>query len=177
VPKDAKDGEYVVEMSLWDEAGKEGLGEENLTFFVKAKVSKDVMDAKVEPSSLSVGAGQPARFSITVLNKGIANDIFTIGSKGVRNWEFRRSIYIPAGTSKSLAYEIAGEEEADYKVKIYAKSSSSDEIYSEQEVSLRVNTDLLSDYRAATKGLLLFPLPQAPIYFFAGILSNILPQP
>ena len=174
VPKDAVGGDYLVGFTIWDEAGNEGLGS-NVTFTAKVSVSQEVMDMRVEPSFIAVGAGQPARYSITILNKGIANDIFTIGSSGVRDWEFRRSIYIPAGTSKTLSYEIVGNEEADYKVKLYSRSSSSDKIYSESEAGLRVNTDLFSDYRAVNRGVLLFPLIEAPVYFVTGLLSNLLP--
>jgi len=174
VPKDAADGEYAVIFTVWDEAGNEGLGG-NVTFTAKVMVSRDVMDMRVEPPFIAVGAGQPARYSITILNKGIANDIFTVGSIGVRNWEFRRSIYIPSGTSKTLSYEIVGNEEADYKVKLYSRSSSSDRIYAESEAGLRVNTDLFSDYRALNRGVLLFPLSEAPLYFVTGLISNLLP--
>ncbi len=174
VPKDASDGQYVVKLTLWDEAGPEGLGD-NVSFDVLVNVKREVMDMKVEPSSLSVGAGQPARYTITVVNKGIANDVFTISSSGVRDWEFYRSIYIPSGTSKTINYEVAGNEEADYKVRIQARSSSSDAISSTSDVSLRVNTDLLSDYRAANRGVLLFPMTEAPLYFVVGLLSNLLP--
>jgi hypothetical protein len=172
VPKDAADGEYMVAFTLWDEAGSEGLGQ-NVTFSAKVQVSRDVMDMRVEPSFLSVGAGQPARYTITMLNKGIANDIFTVGSSGVSDWEFRRSVYIPSGTSKSLTYEIVGNEESDYKVKLSAQSSSSNRIFSSSEVGLRVNTDLFSDWRAVNRGVLLFPLTEAPLYFFTGLLSNL----
>ena len=174
VPKDAPDGEYDVELTLWDEAGAEGLGG-NVTFSVKVAVTRDVMDMKVEPASLDVGAGQPARYTITILNKGIANDIFTVGSSGVRNWEFQRSVYIPSGTSKPLTYEVVGNDEADYSVTLWARSASSDRIYAETPVKLRVYTDLFSDYKAVNRGVLLFPLTEAPIYFMTGLLSNLLP--
>ena len=174
VPKDAPDGDYAVVLSLWDEAGANGLGD-NVTFTVNVKVTKDVMDMTVEPSYLTVGAGQPARYTITVVNKGIANDLFTIGSTGVRNWEFQRAVYIQSGTSKTLTYEIAGDDEADYKVNIWARSSSSDAIATNRNVSLRVNTDLFSDFRAVNHGVLLFPLPEAPLYFMAGLISNFIP--
>jgi len=174
VPRDAKDGEYTAELTLWDEAGEQGLGG-NVTFKVKVRVTREVMDMRVEPSFISVGAGQPARYTITVVNKGIGADTFTIGSKGVRNWLFQRSIYIPAGTSKTLNYEVVGEDEADYSLKIFARSSSSDQIYSERDAMLRVNTDLLSDYRAVNHGVLLFPITEAPVYFIVGLLSNLLP--
>ncbi len=174
VPKDAPDGEYDVELTLWDEAGDLGLGED-VAFTVHVTVTRDVMDMKVEPASLTVGAEQPARYTITILNKGIANDVFLVGSNGVRNWEFRRSIYIPSGTSKTISYEVVGSEEADYKIKIWARSSSSDSIFSEQDASLRVDTSLFSDYRAVNHGVLLFPLTSAPFYFVVGLLSNLLP--
>ena len=175
VPKGAADGQYTVEFTMWDEAGEQGLGR-NVSFKALVNVRHDIMDMKVEPSSLSVGAGQPARYTITVVNKGIANDVFTVGSSGVRNLEFRRSVYIPSGTSKTLSYEVVVETESDYWVKIWSKSSSSDSISSEQDVTLRVNTDLFSDYRAVNRGVLLFPLTQAPLYFVTGLLSNLLPS-
>ncbi|MCX8194739.1 MAG: hypothetical protein N3G22_01365, partial [Candidatus Micrarchaeota archaeon] len=161
-------------LTLWDEAGEQGLGG-NVTFKVKVKVTTDVMDMGVEPSFLSVGAGQPARYTITVVNKGIGADTFTVGSRGVRNWLFQRSLYIPAGTSKSISYEVVGEEESEYSLKLWARSSSSEQIYAEREVSLRVRTDLFSDYRAVNHGVLLFPITQAPLYFVVGLLSNLLP--
>lgn len=174
VAKDAPDGQYEVQYSLWDESGDSGLGR-NVTFSVLVNVRRDVMDMKVEPAYLSVGAGQPARYSITVVNKGVANDVFTVGSTGVRDWEFRKSVYIPSGTSKTINYEVVGNDESDYKVGLWARSSSSDAIYAQQEVSLRVNTDLFSDYRAVNRGVLLFPLPSAPVYFVVGLLSNLFP--
>ncbi|MEM4633918.1 MAG: hypothetical protein QW275_02065 [Candidatus Anstonellaceae archaeon] len=175
VPVDALPGNYLVELTLWDEAGEQGLGK-NVSFYINVSVRRDVMDIKVEPPFRFVGAGQPARYTINILNKGIANDIFIVGSSGVRNWEFRRSIYIPAGTSKAVDYELVGEEESDYQVKIWAKSSSSDAIRSEHEVRLKVHSNLFSDYRAVNKGVLLFPLTQAPLYFVTGLLSNLLPS-
>ena len=171
IPKDAPDGVYDIMLSLWDEAGSAGLGDD-VAFTVKVNVARDVMDMKIEPASLSVGAGQPARYAITVNNKGIANDVFEVGSSGVRDWEFKRSMYIPSGTSKTINYEVVGNDEADYRVAIYARSSSSDRIYSESPVSLTVNTNLLSDFRATTRGVLLFPLIEAPAYFIAGLISN-----
>ncbi|MEM4348001.1 MAG: hypothetical protein QXN37_00315 [Candidatus Anstonellaceae archaeon] len=170
VSKDAADGEYEVEFILWDEAGSEGLGE-NVTFVAKVFVSHDIVDMKVEPPFLSVGAGQPARYSIKVLNKGIANDIFTISSSGVSNWAFQRSIYIPAGTSRTISYEVVGNEEASYSVRISTRSVSSDKISASSVVKLEVHTNLLSDWKAINRGVLLFPLTQASLYFVAGLLS------
>ena len=175
VPKDAPDGDYEVSLTLWDEAGDKGLGG-NVTFSAKVTVTHDVMDMIVEPTAISTGAGQPARYTITISNKGMANDVFVVGSTGVRTWEFRRSVYIPSQTTKTLNYEVVGDDEADYDVNIWARSSSSDRIGAEVPVTLRVNTDLLSDLRAVNKGVLLFPSAEAPLYFVVGLLSNFLPS-
>lgn len=174
VAKNAPDGEYQVELTLWDEAGSEGLGDA-VAYTVKVTVKHDIMGMQVEPSTVSVGAGQPARYTITILNKGIANDVFSVGSSGVRDWEFRKSVYISSGKSKTLNYEVVGNDEADYKVTLFAKSDSSDAIAEQRDVTLRVNTDLFSDYRAVNRGVLLFPLTEAPVYFIVGLLSNLLP--
>jgi len=174
VPKDAQDGDYVISFRLWDEAGDKGLGGD-VEFTAKVTVTHDVMDMTVSPISINTGAGQPARYTITISNKGMANDVFQVGSTGVRTWEFRRSIYIPSQTTKTLNYEVVGEDEADYDVKIWARSSSSDKIGAEVPVTLRVNTDLLSDFRAVNRGVLLFPSAEAPLYFIVGLLSNFLP--
>jgi hypothetical protein len=174
VPKDAQDGDYTVGLMLWDEAGDKGLGAD-VEFSAKVTVTHDVMDMTVSPTSISTGAGQPAIYSIAIANKGMANDVFVVGSTGVRTWEFRRSIYIPSQTTKTLNYELVGDEEADYDVKIWARSSSSDRISAEVPVELRVSTDLLSDLKALNKGVLLFPSAEAPLYFIVGLLSNFLP--
>ncbi len=171
VPKDASDGDYVVALRLWDEAGNKGLGND-VEFTAKVTITHDVMDMTVVPTKITTGAGQPARYAITIVNKGMANDVFTVGSSGVRNWEFRRSIYIPSQTTKVINYEVVGDDEADYDVKIWARSSSSDNIGAEVPVSLRVNTDLFSDFKAMNKGVLLFPATEAPLYFIVGLLSN-----
>ena len=174
VPKDAQDGDYMIALKLWDEAGDKGLGAD-VEFTAKVTVTHDVMDMTVSPISINTGAGQPARYTITISNKGMANDVFSVGSTGVRTWEFRRSIYIPSQTTKTLTYEVVGDDEADYDVMIWARSSSSDKIGAEVPVTLRVNTDLLSDFKAVNRGVLLFPSAEAPLYFIVGLLSNFLP--
>ncbi|MFA6327840.1 MAG: hypothetical protein WCY41_00135 [Candidatus Micrarchaeia archaeon] len=174
VPKDAQDGDYMVALRLWDEAGELGLGDD-VEFTAKVTVTHDVMDMTVSPVSISTGAGQPARYTITISNKGMANDVFVVGSTGVRTWEFRRSIYIPSQTTKTMTYEVVGDDEADYDVALWARSSSSDRISAEVPVTLRVNTDLLSDFKSVNRGVLLFPSAEAPLYFVVGLLSNFLP--
>lgn len=174
VPKDAADGQYAVGLTLWDEAGDQGLGP-NVTFTVNVTVTQDVMSMSVAPTYLSVGAGQPARYTITVNNKGSANDVFTVGSSGVHDWEFQREIYVPASSSETVTYEVVGNDEANYQVDIWARSTSSDQIYQQVPVALIVNTNLFSDYRAINNGVLMFPVTEAPVYFVMGFLSNFLP--
>lgn len=173
ISKNASEGTYEVLVTLWDEAGEYGLGD-NLTFKVKVNVKKDVLDMEVSPSSVLVGAGQPARYTITIFNKGAANDLFTISSSGVKNWEFKKNIYIPAFSSKTVVYEVVGQEEENYKLTIKATSSSSDLISIQKDVSLYIKTNLLSDYLAINNGVILFPLTQSSVYYLASIIGNIL---
>lgn len=174
--EDAQNGEYMVEASLVDEGGAEEIGNEGgkVPFTIVLDVEQDIMGMQVSNTYLETGAGQPARYHITVYNKGAANDVFEVSSSGVRGWAFKRSMYVPAGSSKEIEYEVVGNDEATYEFVIKARSISSSLISAQQGVKLKVKSDLASDYRATTKGVLLFPLVEGPVYFVAGLLSNLL---
>lgn len=174
--EDAQDGEYEIGASMVDEGNGELIGnaEGKVPFTIVLDVDKNVMDMQVSNTYIETGAGQPARYKITVYNKGAANDVFEVSSSGVRGWSFKRSMYVPAGSSKEVEYEVVGMDEATYSFTIKARSISSGAISSQQEVKLRVKSDLASDYRAINNGVMLFPLFEAPIYFVAGLISNVL---
>jgi len=174
--ENAENGEYKIEASLVDEGGAEKIGNEEgkVPFTIVLDVERDIMGMQVSNTYLETGAGQPARYHITVYNKGDANDVFEVSSTGVRGWAFKKSMYVPAGSSKEIEYEVVGNDETTYNFAIKARSISSSIISAQQDVKLRVKSDLASDYRATTKGVLLFPLVEAPLYFVAGLLSNLL---
>ena len=166
-----EEGVYIIPISVEDEGNGEELGV--VTFNLKVRISEDVMDFSVYPSSKEVGIGQPARFQITINNRGNAGDTFKASAEGVSKWEFTKLVYIPPRSSKTITYEVAGFEEESYTSIITVESSSSSRVSSYRTISLNVHPDLLSDYKAINNGALLFPVIEAPIYALVGLLSNL----
>ena len=119
----APEGKYRAAIMVIDEGGAEEIGN-NISLFVEVDVVHDIMDMDVEPLKQTAGAGQPARYQITIRNKGAANDVFDITATGVRDWDFRRSIFVAAGASKTVTYEIVGQEEEGYQATIVAQSAN-----------------------------------------------------
>lgn len=170
---DAPDGDYRFEVKLIDEGGAEHIGGELSAFFT-VHVKKDILSMSVDgPTSEEVSAGQPARYFITITNKG-ANDRFTVASSGVSGWSFTKEVYIAGGSPKTIMYEVVGEEEGYYKVAISARSASSPLIQASAPVSLSVHSNLIADYKATSNGVLLFPFLMAPLYSLAGLISLFL---
>jgi hypothetical protein len=172
VAPDARDGRYIAKATIVDEEGGEKLG--NIPINLAIEVDRKVLEMEIAPSSIQTGAGQPARYSITLRNTGVANDVFTLASSGLPDWNFQRNLYVPAGSSKKVAYEIVGNEEGMYPIKIISKSTSSPLIVRSQDVRLDVKTDLISDFKATRNGVLLFPFLEGPLYFAVSIISNFL---
>lgn len=171
---DASEGEYSIPISVVDEQGQENIGGE-LSFSVLVDVRHDVLSMTVEPSKIETGAGQPARFKVILNNLGSAKDVYTINASGVKGWEFQRKIYLPPGSQKSFVYEVVGNDEAYYSVDFSAVSDSSSLIHDEAQVDLSVHTSLISDYKATSHGVLLFPLISTPIYSLAGLIGLLFP--
>jgi hypothetical protein len=169
-PLQAKEGDYYVSIKTVDELGQEEIGDE-VEFTLLVHVRHDVLDMTVEPQTLKAGAGQPARFEITLFNKGSAKDVFSVNARGVKDWELEKKIYLPPASSKTFVYEVMGNDESSYHVTFTAESDSSSLINDSSRVELEVRTDLFSDYKATSQGVLLFPILQIPIYAVAGIIS------
>jgi hypothetical protein len=171
-PPNAENGRYAVTVSVVDEGDAEKLGG-SVTFNLFIDIDDNVMDMYVSPETASVGAGQPARYSITVANTGAADDVFKISSSGVKGWMFSKSIYVSSGSAKQITYEVVGEEEETYSFYITATSASSNLIQESKGVKMIVKTNLPSDYKGTTHGLLMFPVIELPIYAVAGLISNL----
>ncbi|MEM4272584.1 MAG: hypothetical protein QXH30_03250 [Candidatus Bilamarchaeaceae archaeon] len=163
-------GTYLIPIVVEDEGNGEGLGK--VRFYARIEVSEDVMDFSVSPLSRKVGIGQPARFEITINNKGNAGDTFRVSSSGVPKWEFTKMVYVPPKGSKTILYEVAGFEEETYSSMIIVQSSAAPRVGVSASISLQVYPDLLSDYKAVNNGALLFPVIEAPVYSLIGFLSN-----
>ncbi len=169
---EAPEGNYTAKMVVIDEFNGEELG--NITFDVNVEITHDVMEFNVTPDSLEVGPNQPARFSITIENKGSTSDVFQVSAIGPKRWEFKKPVFVPAKSSKTINYEIVGEEEETYHATISVVSLASHNIAGEENVTLFIKPSLIGDYVATNNGVLVFPIFQAPIYAIAGLLSNLL---
>jgi hypothetical protein len=168
---DAPEGNYTAIVTVIDENNGELLG--NVSLIVKVRITWDVMDFDVSPSYKIVGPGQPARFKITVTNKGSASDVFQVSTTGAKRWEFVKPVFVPAKTSKKFYYEIVGEEEETYTSTVKVVSLASDNIADERNVTIFINSNLFGDYRATNNGVVVFPIFEAPIYATAGLISTI----
>src|SRR4030095_7224481 len=168
---DAPEGDYKVRVTVIDEGDGEHLG--NVTFIAKVQVNYDVMDFDVSPSYINVGPGQPARFSIKITNKGSTSDVFQVSALGVKRWELIKPVYVPAQSTRTVQYEIVGDEEETYRATVKAESLASKNIVDEKNVTLFIHSDLLGDYKATNNGPMVFPIFEAPIYSLAGLLSNL----
>ncbi len=168
--KDILEGNYSSTIIIFDEDNSDGLG--NITLYLIIEIKHDVVDLDVSPKTIEVGANQPAIFTIKIKNKGMVQDKFEISSTGMQDWNFKKRIYVPANSEKDVLYEVVGSEEETYEISITAKSESSDIITKSKNVNMKVNTNLISDYKATNNGLLIFPIVEAPIYFLMGLISN-----
>lgn len=168
--KYAPEGEYKIKVQVLDEMDEQ-LG--NITFFVNIKITHDVLDASVDSNTKEVMVGQPARFYITVSNKASTGDVFSISSSNVPKWAFKRSIYVPAKSSKTIQYEVASDEEEQYYPVISVASDASPLISETINTTVNVNSGLIADYKATNNGMLFFPAMVGIIYSLAGIISNL----
>jgi uncharacterized membrane protein len=169
--KAAPPGQYDADITVINENNGEELG--NVTFTVDINVTWDVLGMSVSPTQTISGPGQPAQFGITIMNKGSASDTYIVNASGVDQWDFVKQVYVPAESSITVPYEIAGNEEETYNPSISVVSVSSGIIHQEQNVTLIVRSGLLGDYRATSDGTLLFPIFEAPIYALAGLLGAV----
>ena len=173
VSPDASDGVYELSMKAYDEAPGEGL--ENVSFRAIVYVSRKVLSIDVWPDRIVTGAGQPAGYYVRINNNGVASDVFEISSEGMPRWDYKRAVYVPKSSSRVVRYEVAGEEEQEYNVKLKVRAPFSSELLrAEKEVMVDIDTNLVSDLRATGHGLLLFPVIEQPVYSLMGLISNLL---
>lgn len=166
----AEEGDYYSSITVVDEFYGEKL--DNVTFSVRTTISYDVVDINIDPKYVRTGPGQPARFSITIMNKGSTGDAFEIKSEGAKRWEFKRPVFVPAESSKTIYYEIAGEEEETYRTTISVESLASPIIHAEKEVTVDIQSSIIDDLKATNNGVLIFPVFEGIVYSFLGLIAN-----
>jgi len=169
---EADEGSYLAQIVVADENNADGLG--NVSFWVKVDITHDVMDADIEPAEIKTGPGQPARFELTIKNKGSTGDTFEISSIGAKRWEFERTVFVPAKSSKKIYYEIVANEEETYNAQISIKSSAGPTIiHEDKNITVDIRSDIIGDMKATNNGVIIFPIFESLIYSFFGLISNI----
>lgn len=170
-PSDEAEGSYQIGIGVLDEDQAEEV--EDLVFIGVVKVEYDIMDIDVQPQTITTGANQPAKFYITIMNKGSASDVFEVGSENIPKWSFKKYIYIPPMSSKTIVYEIVETEEETFNPIVNVVSTSSGIIKEKKNLTLEVHTDLMNDYKAVNHGTPIFPILEEVIFAFMGLLSNL----
>ncbi|MFA5381560.1 MAG: hypothetical protein WC356_00175 [Candidatus Micrarchaeia archaeon] len=169
--KNAPEGNYSSTITIFDEDNADELG--NITLYLITEIKHDIMDFEVSPKTKITGANQPAVFTIKIKNKGLVQDKFEISSSDIPDWTFKKSVYVPGNSEKEILYEVVGKEKAEYDIFIKSTSESSDIITESEKVHIKIETNLISDWKATNNGLLIFPIIEAPIYSLMGLISNL----
>jgi hypothetical protein len=130
------------------------------------------LDVAINPLKQTAGPEQPARYVITVNNKGSASDVFEVSSHGIKRSEFKKYAYVPGKSSKQVVYEMSEGEEGTYSPTLTVVSTASNNIKKSENVTLVVSSDLFGDYRATNNGVIVFPIFESLISSLAGIISN-----
>jgi hypothetical protein len=167
----AAEGAYTAKINIIDENKADGL--ETKSIYAKLDVVYDVMDASVQPAAIKTGPGQPARFDIVIENKGATGDAFEVSAIGAKKWSFKRQVFVPARSSKTVSYEIVGNEEETYVSSISVTSLASPLIHEEKNVTVTIQSDILGDMKATNNGVILFPIFESLVYSFFGLISNL----
>ncbi|MBM3229159.1 hypothetical protein FJZ26_01900 [Candidatus Parvarchaeota archaeon] len=175
VAPDAPEGTYIISLKVSDEGADVGKGQglPEINFKIKVRVTYDVLTVDFDPLEQTTSAGQPARYKITLHNLATTSDTFEVSSSGVSTWNFRVPVYVAAGSSREVTYEVVGLDESSYSLKLNVRSLSSDLISQSQDVKLTVKSNLVSDMLATNHGVLIFPIFLQPLYSLAGLLSNL----
>ena len=171
-PPDAENGLYEMGVQALNRGDKEKIGGA-VNFSLLVEVSREVLEVSVTPERMEVGAGQPARYMVTIRNTGAASDVFKIYSRGVPLWDFEKRVFVPSKSEKTVAYEVVSEEEQELEVRVTVSSDSSYLLSETKKVVLKANTSLFSDYAACGHGVLLYPVIQGPVYALIGLLANL----
>jgi len=173
IAPDAANGRYNLTLAAVDEGNYNGLG--NVTFYAIVTVTRDIFDISVRPTRVDTGVGQPAVYYVTITNTGVASDPFEIKVKDgdIPVWTFRKQVLVNYGTSRVVPYEVVLDEENERAFDLQVSSLSSPLI--RRDVSLVINSrsNIISDWKATTHGLMMFPILEEPLYALMGLIGNL----
>lgn len=170
-PKFAPEGGYAAQVGVFDEGDKEKLG--NVSFTVKMRITHDVLDASLDSGEKGAMSGQPVGFFVNLRNKANTGDVFVVSSSNIKGYEFKRYVYVPAQSEKSVFYEMVAGEAEQYRPEISVVSDSSPLINATLNAIVDVRPSVPTDYKATNNGMLFFPVMNGILYSIAGLISNL----
>jgi len=174
VAPDAPNGEYNLTLAAIDEGNYDGLG--NMTFSSIVTVSRDVIDISVDPTRVETGVGQPAIYNVKIANTGAASDPFEIKVREgeIPAWRFKKQVLVNYGSERVIPFEVVLNEEDERVFTLEVTSLSSPMIKEEKSLVISSKSNILTDWKATTHGLMLFPIIEEPIYAVIGLIGNLL---
>ncbi len=175
-PPNATEKTYKATVVLVNYRNAEKLKNITLTFIVK--VDWNILNTTIYPKVQTVGINQPAKMAINVHNMGNAPDTFdiSIGNEALGDKAYKTTVYIPPKKSKQILWERTWENPETYSFPVTIKSDSSPKLI-KNTYNVKVDVvprNLLSDYKATTRGIILFPIFENIIYGLSALIGSII---
>lgn len=169
---DAPDGDYTFALST--DRDYSTPSQNPVKFFVRVRVTRDVLGIEVMSKLVKGGVEQPSEFEIRLTNKGSASDAFNLEVvSGLPNsWKFKKQVFVPHNEERIVQYEVVAAEQVDAQVEFKATSLSSDSIYATDSGGLQTRSSVLQDMKSVGNGVILFPYIEQAVYYLMGFIAN-----
>jgi hypothetical protein len=118
-----------------------------------------------------------AVYQLELENKGSASDVFEVKVTGLpKELEASQTFFVPHNSKITFDFPVKAPETGEFRLEFTGTSLSSNRIKSMAATTLFVGTSLLTDLKAASRGVLLFPgaeqLAYAVLAFASGIFQS-----
>ncbi len=171
VAKDASDGGY----SFLLQASSDYEPFAPITFKAGATVSKDVLAARVAGEPVKAAPRTQVVYQLELENKGSASDAFQVSINGLPGGlQAGKNVFVPHNAKVTVDFPVTAPEAGEYRVGFTATSLSSKGISASAGTTLFVGSSLLTDAKAAARGVLLFPSAEQLAYAFLGLVGSLL---
>ncbi|MBI3588484.1 hypothetical protein HY095_04780 [Candidatus Micrarchaeota archaeon] len=171
VAKQAPDGEYEFILKARDDYE----GTPPLYFNAKARVSRSVLEARIAGEPVKAEPRSQVAYQIELNNLGSANDVFEVKVSGVpKELETGKTFLVPHNSKKTFDFTIQAPESGEFPLTFTVTSLSSPAITSTARTTLFVGSSLLTDMKAAARGVLLFPSAQVVAYSLLAFIGSVM---
>lgn len=174
VAKDAADGEYSFLFRTKDDL-------EDVTpfsFKAKARVKRNVLELKIVGEPVKLESKHVGVYVIELQNQANANDVFDLTVSGLpkafEEGTGERTVFVPFNSRVTVPIQVEAPELGEFELEFKAVSLSSPAISSSKTTTLFAGTSLVSDLRAAARGVLLFPTAASSIYALLSLAASLL---